>query len=59
MEREMTSNKKNKSISNEMKKASENKDTSKAPQDGDKNESGLVYSSLYNGYVPGLYAQGR
>ena len=55
----MTSNKKNKSISNEMKKASENKDTSKAPQDGDKNESGLVYSSLYNGYVPGLYAQGR
>jgi len=33
------------------------KDTT--PKEGDKNDKGMLYSNLYGGYVPGLYAQGR
>lgn len=29
------------------------------PKEGQKNAQGMVYSNLYGGYVPGLYAQGR
>ena len=41
-------------LKEEMKKA-----VKSAPQEGDKDNNGKVYSNGYGGFVPGLYAQGR
>jgi hypothetical protein len=51
--------KKTKTQKKDLKAQMHNAAEQKTPEEGDKDKKGFVYSNLYKGFVPGLYAQGR